>query len=189
MNLKFCGLWSCPWWRQHFGKRHSSTISIMRIFPHGGSDTGLLRYRPTIELSVTRNCWQVHMRLVGLEWVFGINPGVRVFAPQYPTWKGRVLGQLWYLPVSKTILIDLTLDTWQRMLKILWPWKIWHCPRHIFQTFVSMDHFASGASVFWYSIMWTRTRLHPYLILFKYPIPDQYLIFHTSSTPSKNGNF
>ena len=48
---------------------------------------------------------------VGLEHVLGIDPGVRVFAPQYPTRKGRVLGQLWYLPVSKTILIDLKLVT------------------------------------------------------------------------------
>ena len=47
---------------------------------------------------------------VGLERVLGIDPGVRIFAPQYPTRKGRVLGQLWYLPVSKTILIDLKLD-------------------------------------------------------------------------------
>ena len=27
------------------------------------------------------------------------------------------------------------------------PWKIWRCRRLIFQTFVSMDHFASDASV------------------------------------------
>ena len=48
---------------------------------------------------------------VGMERVLGIDLGVRVFASQYPTRKGRVLGQLWYLPVSKTILIDLKLDT------------------------------------------------------------------------------
>ena len=40
-----------------------------------------------------------------------IDPGVRVFAPQHLTRKGRVLGGLWYLPVSKTILIDLKLVT------------------------------------------------------------------------------
>ena len=34
----------------------------------------------------------------------------QVFAPQYPTWKGKVLGQLWYFSTSETILIDLKLD-------------------------------------------------------------------------------
>ena len=47
---------------------------------------------------------------LGLERVLGIDPRVRVFAPQYPTRKGRVLGQLWYVPTSKTISIDLKLD-------------------------------------------------------------------------------
>ena len=47
-----------------------------------------------------------------------------------------------------------------------------------------MDRFASDASVFWYSFTWTRTRLDPYLIFFKYLIPDQYLIFHTRSAPT-----
>ena len=51
------------------------------------------------------------LNVIGMERVLGIDLGVRVFAPQYPTRKGRVLGQLWYLPVSKTILIDLKLDT------------------------------------------------------------------------------
>ena len=32
-------------------------------------------------------------------------------APQYATRKGRVLGLLWYLPTSKTILTDLKLVT------------------------------------------------------------------------------
>ena len=32
---------------------------------------------------------------LGLERVLGIDLGVRVSAPQYPTRKGRVLGQLW----------------------------------------------------------------------------------------------
>ena len=41
---------------------------------------------------------------LGLERVLWIDQGVRVFAPQSPTRKGRVLGQLWYLPVSKTII-------------------------------------------------------------------------------------
>ena len=85
---------------------------------------------------------------LGLERVLWIDQGVRVFAPQYPTRKGRVLGQLWYLPVSKTILIVLKLDTWKKLLKILWPWKIWQRRRHIFQTFESIYHFASDASVF-----------------------------------------
>ena len=46
---------------------------------------------------------------LGIERVLGSDPGVRVFAPQYPARKGRVLGQLQYLPPSKTILIELTL--------------------------------------------------------------------------------
>ena len=66
----------------------------------------------------------------------------------------------------------------------MWPWKIWRCRRHIFQIFVSMDHFASDASVFWWSFTKTRSRLDPHLNFFKYPIPDQYLIFHTRSTPN-----
>ena len=48
---------------------------------------------------------------IGLERVLGIDPGVQVFAPQYPTRKGRVLVQPSYLPVSKKILIDSKLDT------------------------------------------------------------------------------
>ena len=47
--------------------------------------------------------------VVGLEQVLGSDPGVQVLAPQYPTQKGRVLGPLRYLPVSKKILIDLKL--------------------------------------------------------------------------------
>ena len=35
----------------------------------------------------------------------GSVPGVRLFAPQYSTRQGRVLSQLLYLPLSKTILI------------------------------------------------------------------------------------
>ena len=45
-----------------------------------------------------------------------------------------------------------------------------------------MDHVRSDANIFWYIFTWTRTRLDPYLN--KYPIPDQYLIFHTRSTPN-----
>ena len=45
-----------------------------------------------------------------MERVLGSDPGVWIFAPQYSTRKGRVvLGQLWYLPTSKMILIDLKL--------------------------------------------------------------------------------
>ena len=36
-------------------------------------------------------------------------PCLHLCAPQYPIRKGRVLGQLWYMPVSRTILIDLKL--------------------------------------------------------------------------------
>ena len=42
-----------------------------------------------------------------MERVLGSDPEVRVFDPQYLTCKGKVLGQLWYPPTSKTILIDL----------------------------------------------------------------------------------
>ena len=31
------------------------------------------------------------------------------FAPEHPTRKGTVLGQLWFLPTSKTMLIDFKL--------------------------------------------------------------------------------
>ena len=57
------------------------------------------------QVSVNNMFW------IGLELVLGYDPGVRVFAPQYLTRNGRVLGQLWYLPVSTTILIDLKLVT------------------------------------------------------------------------------
>ena len=40
---------------------------------------------------------------LGLERVLWIDQGVRVFAP---TRNGRVLSQLRYLPISKTMLID-----------------------------------------------------------------------------------
>ena len=39
-----------------------------------------------------------------LERVLASEKGVWVFAPQHPTRKGMVLGQLRYLPISKTIL-------------------------------------------------------------------------------------
>ena len=52
-----------------------------------------------------------YIRLTVMEWVRGFNPRVRVFAPQCPTRKGRVLGKLWHLPASKTLLIDLKLVT------------------------------------------------------------------------------
>ena len=44
-------------------------------------------------------------------------PGSMGISPQHSTRKGRVLGQLWYLPVSTTILIDLKLDTWKKCWK------------------------------------------------------------------------
>ena len=44
---------------------------------------------------------------IGIERVLTSDPRAWVFAPQYPTRMGKVLGQLWYLPISKTILIDL----------------------------------------------------------------------------------
>ena len=40
-----------------------------------------------------------------LERVLASEKGVWVFAPQNPTRKGMVLGQLRYLPISKTVLI------------------------------------------------------------------------------------
>ena len=51
--------------------------------------------------------------ILRMERVLGSDPGVWIFAPQYSTRKGRVvLGQLWYLPTSKMILIDLKLVIW-----------------------------------------------------------------------------
>ena len=38
----------------------------------------------------------LHVSFMRMERVLGIDQGVRVFAPQHPTQKGRVLGQLWY---------------------------------------------------------------------------------------------
>ena len=46
---------------------------------------------------------------IGLERVLASDPRVRVFALQYVTQKGMVLGELWCLPTSKTTLIDLKL--------------------------------------------------------------------------------
>ena len=40
-----------------------------------------------------------------LERVLASKKGVWVFAPQHPSRKGMVLGQLQYMPISKTILI------------------------------------------------------------------------------------
>ena len=45
-----------------------------------------------------------------------IRPGVRVFAPKYPTQKGSELGRLWYLPTSRPILIDWKLVICLKML-------------------------------------------------------------------------
>ena len=105
--------------------------------------------------------------------ILGSNQGVRVFAPQYPTQKGRVLGRLWYLPTLKTILIVWSLSYAKHTRKILWPLKIWCCSWHKVATFVSMDHFACDAKVFWKRFTWTRAR--PVLEI--YLIPDTQPIF------------
>ena len=57
--------------------------------------------------------------VVGLEGVLRSSPGVRVFAPQYPTRKGRVLGQLWYPPTSKTILLAIDRSEARHTIKML----------------------------------------------------------------------
>ena len=56
---------------------------------------------------------------VGLEQVLGSIPGVRVFAPQYPTRKDRVLGQLWYEPTSKRTLLAIDQFEARHTIKIL----------------------------------------------------------------------
>ena len=40
--------------------------------------------------------------------ILGSNSELLVFAPAYPTRKGTVLGQLWFLPTSKTMLLVLS---------------------------------------------------------------------------------
>ena len=57
--------------------------------------------------------------VVGLERVLGSSPGVRVFASQNPTQKGRVLGQLWYEPSSKTILLAIDRFEARHTIKML----------------------------------------------------------------------
>ena len=44
---------------------------------------------------------------IGMKRVLTSDPGASVLAPQYLTQIGKVLGQLWYWPISKTILIAL----------------------------------------------------------------------------------
>ena len=58
----------------------------------------------------------------------------------------------------------------------------WYFCRHIFQTVVSMDHFTSDAFVFLVEFYVDPKPTRPVLEFFKYPIPDQYLIFHTAPT-------
>ena len=66
---------------------------------------------------------------------------VRVFAPQYPARKGRVLFQLLYLPALKKILIDLKLVICQKCSNFMWPWKIWCYSWQIFETCVFTGEF------------------------------------------------
>ena len=74
--------------------------------------------------SLEQNYKQSHMFVTRDGTELGSNQGVRVFAPQYPTQKGRVLGQLWYLPTLETILIVQSLSYAKHTRKILWPLKI-----------------------------------------------------------------
>ena len=111
----------------------------------------------------------------GLERVLGFDPGVRVFAPRYPNRKDRVLGQLWYFPISKIISIDLKLVIGKDAEKFWGHGKFDNCSRYIFETFVSMDHFASDARVFWQSFTWTRAQ--PTIAIYVIQIPDLNLFF------------
>ena len=110
------------------------------------------------------------MLIIRAACVLGSDPGVRIFSPQYPTRKGGVLGQLWYLPVSK---------------------------RHDKNAEKFCGHWRFGVSVDTYSkplCLWITSlvmqvfsgRLDPYFIFLKFPISDQYLIFHTRSSPGYN---
>ena len=78
-----------------------------------------------ISTRVSQKMGEKLMLKVGLERVLLIGPGVRIFALQYSTRKGRVLGQLWYLPVSKTTLIYLKLRS--SFDKKPW-WSLVKCP-------------------------------------------------------------
>ena len=63
---------------------------------------------------------------LGLELVLGIDPGVRVFAPHYPTQKGRVLGQRCGTFQSQRQYWLIWSSTHDKdAKKSLWPWKIW----------------------------------------------------------------
>ena len=64
--------------------------------------------------------------------------------------------------------------------------KIGYCSRHIFETFVSMDYFASDASVFWKSSTWTRARPEVEFYLIPDTGPE---LFYTRSSPITNHNF
>ena len=68
--------------------------------------------RHMVTEGILKGCNAVYR--IGMEWVRGSDLGVGVFAPQYPARKDRVPRQLWYLPTSKKILVDLKL-----MLKIM----------------------------------------------------------------------
>ena len=65
-------------------------------------------------------------QIVGMERVVESVPGVRAR-------KGRVSGQMWYLQISKTALIEMKPALWWKCRKILWPWKIWCCRSHTFK--------------------------------------------------------
>ena len=78
-----------------------------------------------------------------MDWHFDPTREYRYLLPNTQPEMGRVLSQLWYLPTSKTFdknteefrghgKFDVLVDTYSKPL-------------------VSMNHFASDASVFWYS--------------------------------------
>ena len=99
--------------------------------------------------------------LLGMELVLGLEPGVRVFAPQYSTWKAGVLGQRWYLSICwfeaihmlKTPKNSIAMENLMlKYSKILCKWNT-----------------SPVMQLFFGSFTWTNARL---VILGFYKIPD-----------------
>ena len=91
-----------------------------------------------------------------MEWILGSDSGIRIFAPKYPTRKARVFGQLWYLPTSKAIMIDLKLVIYAKSAEnsvVMVRFNV------LLDTYLKplclWDHFTCDAIVFWYSFTWT----------------------------------
>ena len=62
------------------------------------------------------------------------NSELLVFAPAYPTRKGTVLGQLWFLPTSKTILLVLSCSYTKNAEKLCGPGRGERDLKHLLTT-------------------------------------------------------